>query len=372
MKVLMTDTWLPNQPYVLELARPLSKYVDLTIITNRYYRPGNEPFRCKSVLESKVKEKKTGLLSYFRGLAFLYGSLLFGKYDVIHLQAFKQQRFEMPAYLLARRFTRKKLVCTAHNILPHESGGKKEAAMLRKWYRACDAIIVHNEHSKKVLIDFEPAAADKIRVVPHGTFSEYAPSVKETPHEKTVFLQFGMIRKYKGIDDLLKAASQLPEAFRNSIRIVIAGNQRRELDDTDYQAMLDRYGVGDFVDFQPRRVPDEQVPDYFNGADCCLFPYKEIYGSGALLLAYTFDKPVIASGIPTFVEETDGGKTGLLYDPLDENGLSRAIMQFAGFSAEKKAAMRGSIRELCDTKYSWAVSARRMDGIYREIAGGSR
>lgn len=372
MKVLMTDTWLPNQPYVLELARPLSKRVDLTLITNRYYHPVNESFRCKSVLESKVKEKKLGMLSYFRGLASLYGSILFGRYDVIHLQAFKQQRYEMPAYLLARRLTGKKLVCTAHNILPHESGGKKEADRLKKWYRACDAIIVHNEHSKKVLVDFEPSVEEKVHVVPHGTFSEYDASVKAAPHEKTVFLQFGMVRKYKGIDDLLKAASLLPEEYRKKIRIIVAGNQRRELDDTDYQALLKQYGLEDFVELQLRRVPDEEVADYFNGADCCLFPYKVIYGSGALLLAYTFGKPVIASGIPTFTEETDGGKTGLLYDPQSERGLAEAIQRFADLSEAEKEGMKENIRELCRTKYSWSVSAQTLAGIYEQLTGSSQ
>ena len=81
----------------------------------------------------------------------------------------------------------------------------------------------------------------------------------------------------------MAAASLLPSEYREKIKIIIAGNQRKDLDDTDYQAIMDGLGVQDVVEFLPQRVPDEQVPDYFNRADCCLFPYKEIYGSGALL-----------------------------------------------------------------------------------------
>ena len=368
MKVLMIDQWLPGQTYALELARPLSGQVSLTLMTTRYYQPQREPFRCQNVLESKVKEKKLGFPSYLRGLLSLYGAALFGRYDVLHVQAFKKQRLETPAFSLARRLTRKKLVYTAHNILPHESGGPKEAERLKKWYQLCDAIIVHNEHSRKVLIDFEPSVAEKIHVVPHGTYSEFSAFAKEQPHEKTVFLQFSMIRKYKGISDLLKAAAQLPEEYRNKIRIVIAGNQRKDLDDTDYRAMLEEYGLGDFVTFKPARVPDEQVPDYFNQADCCLFPYTEIYGSGALLMAYSFEKPVLASGIPTFVEETDGGKTGLLYDPAQEGGLAEAIRRFTDLSEAEKAVMKENIRTICKTKYSWSVSAAALAEIYRTVA----
>lgn len=371
MKALMIDQWLPNQPYALELARPLTSHLSLTLITNRYYRPGSEPFRCKSVLESKVTEKRLGFLSYLRGLASLYGAVVFGRYDVVHLQSFKKQRFEMPAFTAAKRLTRKKLVYTAHNILPHEGAGKKETETLKKWYRLCDAIIVHNEYSKKVLLGFEPSVEQKIHVIPHGTFDEYSPFVRKTPHEKTVFLQFGMIRKYKGIDDLLKAVSLLPQEYRKKLRVVIAGNQRKDLDDTDYQAILDGYGVADCVEFLPRRVPDEQLPDYFNGADCCLFPYKEIYGSGALLLAYTFGVPVIASAIPTFVEETENGKTGLLYDPHNERGLTETIMRFVDLSAVEKAAMEKDIQNLCETKYNWDVSAHMLAEVYQRVTGGS-
>ena len=67
MKVLMIDQWLPGQTYALELARPLSGQVSLTLMTTRYYQPQREPFRCQNVLESKVKEKKLGFPSYLRG-----------------------------------------------------------------------------------------------------------------------------------------------------------------------------------------------------------------------------------------------------------------------------------------------------------------
>ena len=371
MKVLLIDQWLPKQTYALELSRPLSRLVSLTVMTNRYYVPEGESFRCKSVLESMVKEKRLGFLSYLRGLVSMYSAALLGRYDVLHVQAFKKPALEMPAFSLARRLTKKKLVYTAHNILPHEGAGAKETEQLKKWYRLCDAIIVHNEHSKQVLIGFVPGVADKIHVIPHGTYDDFSAFVKPVPHEKTVFLQFGMIRKYKGIDDLMKAASMLNPEYRKRIRIVIAGNQRKDLDNTDYQALMDELGVRDVVEFLPQRVPDEKVPDYFNGADCSLFPYKEIYGSGALLMAYSFEKPVIASDIPTFVEETDGGKTGLLYDQKDTKALAEAMQRFADLSEADKDAMKENIRILCKTKYNWTESARALADIYREAAGGA-
>lgn len=372
MKVLMIDQWLPLQPYAQELCRPLSQEVDLTLATTRYYVSKREPFRVKCVLESKAKKSISGLARYFGGVLWMYGAALFGSYDVIHIQAFKKWEFEMLPFRMAKSIRKRKIVYTAHNILPHEHDDKqtKEADALKNWYRACDAIIVHNEQSRNVLIDFLPEVAEKIQVVPHGTFDTFSAFADQTVHDKTVFLQFGMFRKYKGIDFLLKAVSGFPKEIREKICIVIVGNQRKDQDDTDYKAILEAEGVSDFVYMDNHRVPDDKVAEYFNQADCCLFPYSNIYGSGALLMAYSFEKPVIASNIPTFTEETDYGKTGLLYEPGNAEDLRKAVIHFMKMPEEEKYQMKMNIQELCRTKYSWKVSAKRLKEIYEAVLDG--
>lgn len=369
MKVLMIEQMLPENTYSQELCHCLGQYADITLATTRYYVPGQEPYKSVRVFETRVKQGFKELAMYFRGVLWMYGAAIFGKYDVIHVQTLKKWAIEKPAIVLARRLTKKKLVYTAHNVLPHEHGGnKKEEEDLKQWYRLCDAIIVHNEQSKQILISFCPDVSDKIHVIAHGTFSAFSSAVKETPHDKTVFLQFGQLRKYKGVAQLLKAASLIPEEYRKKIRIVIAGKQWKNLDDTDYGALLDEYKLRDFVELNNDWIPDEAMSNYFNGADCCLFPYTNIYGSGALLMAYTFGKPVIASGIPAFIEETDNGRTGLLYDPKDDAALAKAIQTFTDLPKEKIEAMRTSIRDLCENKYSWAVSAKSISEIYKKLA----
>lgn len=368
MKVLMIEQMLPENTYSQELCRRLGKHVDLTLATTRYYQPGQEPYKTKRVFETRVKNGVKEMAMYVRGVLWLYGAALFGRYDVIHVQTFKKWSVEKPAVVWAHRLRKKKLVFTAHNILPHEHGGNsKEEQSLRDWYRLCDAIIVHNEQSKKTLLGFEPKAVDKVHVVPHGIFASFSGSAETVPHQKTVFLQFGLIRKYKGIAFLLKAASLIPEEYRQKIRIVIAGKQWKNLDDTDYEGMIDALGLRDFVELDNDWIPDEKMAEYFNGADCCLFPYTNIYGSGALLMAYTFHKPVIASSIPAFEEETDNGKTGLLYNPDDEQALADAICRFTDAPEAEKENMRQSIRTLCADKYNWEVSANALAGIYRAL-----
>ncbi len=368
MRVLMIDHMLPENTYTEELCRQLGARTELTLLTTRYYHPGQESFRCKSVFETRIKSGRAGLLRYVWGLVRQYVLVLFSRCDVMHVQTFKRETLEMPLYLLAKRLGRRKLVYTAHNILPHEhDGASKAETRLRSWYRACDAIMVHNEQSRQVLLDFAPECAGKVYVIAHGTFHAFSGAQAALPHEKTVFLQFGQLRKYKGVDILLRAAALLPKETREKIRIVIAGKQWKNLDDSDYEGMLDENGLRDFVEFRNDFIPDEEVPAYFNTADCCLFPYRDIYGSGALLMAYTFGVPVIASGIPAFVEETEGGKTGLLYEPGDEQSFADAIRRFTELSEAERQAMKARIRALCENKYNWAVSAERLTEVYQAL-----
>ena len=365
MKVLMLDQWLPGQPYSQSLCRQLARHVDLTLCAPRAYHPEGEPFRGLCVLENRVKEKKVaGLLSYFRGIARLGREVLFGGYDVLHVQAFKKASLEIPLLTALCRLRHVRLVATAHNILPHESGGEKEARLLRRWYGACDALIVHNQASRQVLEAFAPEAAPRIHVLPHGTFDSYGRPPAPVPHDKTVFLLFGKIRRYKGICELLQACALLPAEARSRMEVVIAGSQRKGEDPTDYAAMVEDLGLNSFVRLDLRFIDDREVPELLGRADCCLFPYREIYGSGALLLSYGFERPVIASNLPTFVEETDNGATGLLYESGSPEALRDALLRFLELSPGEKARMQEAIRTLCHTKYTWETSARELFSIY--------
>ena len=87
-------------------------------------------------------------------------------------------------------------------------------------------------------------------------------------------------------------------------------------------------------------------------------------------MAYSFEKPVIVSGIPTFIEETDQGATGLIYDREEERGLTDALIRFAEMTETEKQTMKENIRRLCKTKYNWDVSAKTLASVY-ETAGKS-
>ena len=97
----------------------------------------------------------------------------------------------------ARRLPRPR-VLTAHNVLPHsgEADGEERSAL----YGAFDRVVVHTRGGAEQLARFGVPAERVVRI-PHGTFD--TPSSIEPPSGRTL-LFFGLIRRYKGLDVLVR------------------------------------------------------------------------------------------------------------------------------------------------------------------------
>ena len=62
---------------------------------------------------------------YGKGLFRLQKEIKKGSYDVVHVQSFKDAKYEIPLYCKNKKYI-PRLVHTVHNLLPHEavSGGQ--------------------------------------------------------------------------------------------------------------------------------------------------------------------------------------------------------------------------------------------------------
>lgn len=362
MKVLMVDVFLPENNYALELACELTKITDLTLFCREDVGDIDSLVKNKKKLYRGHKPKLIAIYEYLRGIYWLRKELKLD-YDVIHVQAFKFAWLEVPMYIKVKK-RGKILVHTVHNVLPHEVK-KKDRETYQKIYEASDVLVVHNERTKKQLMSEFAVDENKIAVIPHGIYGDMVPNVTRTS-DKVRFMMFGIIREYKGLDILLKAISQIPEAVRDKCEFVIAGKQDLKLDPFDYVALAKKLEIEDCVKFDLRRIGDEELPELFANADACVFPYKEIYGSGALLMAYTYQKPVIASNVPTFIEETENGKTGLLFKNENPQSLAETIERFVNLDDQQRKSYSDYIAKLVNEKYNWAASAKKTVEAYEK------
>ncbi|MGN1317783.1 MAG: glycosyltransferase family 4 protein [Lachnospirales bacterium] len=365
MKLLMIEHFLPGNTYTLELLKKLKDYVDITLLCKKNAANTDSVVRAKKILYTKINNKIFALFSYGISLIRTAFEIIVGRYDVIHIQTFKMAKVEIPLYKILKKITKAKWVYTVHNILPHETKAS-DKKIYSGIYNMCHCLIVHNEQSKIRLIKDFNINEDKIRVIAHGAYEAPLAENVKNGEGKINYLAFGAMRKYKGIDILLNAISLIPKEERKNKTFVIAGRHDKGQDNNDYEKMIKDLDIEDCVTLIERRIEDSELPQLFGKANVCVFPYREIYGSGALLMAYTYSKPVIASDVPVFVEETDNGKTGMLFESENPKSLADTIIKFANVSNKVYNDYENEIKRLVNEKYNWSISAKKTYDVYRE------
>lgn len=288
--------------------------------------------------------------------------------------------FDRTLLLLYYKMCGKKIVYTAHNISKEARDGVDtwyHRTSLKSLYRLADATIVHTESMKEELIAAFHVPSDKIYVVRHG-INLLVPRTGMTkiearqkldlPATAHVILFFGYISKYKGVDLLIDAVSRMANddpaatlviagqfkctsAFRTSIEIRLAQLQTR-------------ISVKTFFQF----IPPEQVEELFVAADCVALPYRAIYQSGIIFLAYRFGIPLVATDVGSFREDIIDGKTGILCERDNVISLSEAFQKY--FSSPlflHQNQTRIDIARWAEERYSWGQIGKQTADIYAKL-----
>jgi glycosyltransferase involved in cell wall biosynthesis len=224
-----------------------------------------------------------------------------------------------------------KIICIADNIFPHEKiPGEK---LLTKYFiNPVDAFITMSE---KVLSDLHQFTRNKpAQFIPHPLYDNFGEKItKEEARKKLginsddkVLLFFGFIRKYKGLDILLKAIKILnAESKIKNLKLLIAGEFYE--DEKNYQQLLNDPNVKDHLILHTHFIANSEVKYYLCAADCVIQPYRSATQSGVTPLAYHFEIPMIVTnvgGLPSLVPDK---KVGLIAEPNAES-IAEKIVEF--------------------------------------------
>lgn len=212
-----------------------------------------------------------------------------------------------------------KIVWTVHNILPHDSKLKQAQIDLRvELIKLVDIIHIMNDDTQRLAEPFFEIPSEKIISTPHPSYRRFYPSVVsrvesrfqlDIPQNSSVFIFFGSIQAYKGLEDLLNAFEKL-QLINPEIYLLIAG---KVVNKSYFSSLRGRINSNNSIRLIDSRIVNENVQYYFSASDYCVCPYRISLNSGVAHLSHTFNIPVIApniGGFRTLLEE--GG--GLLYD----------------------------------------------------------
>lgn len=226
----------------------------------------------------------------------------------------------------------KTFVYTVHNIKPNFAQSKSFILLNRIAQRLvlslANRIHAHSHYVRETLAN-DYGKKEGVIVVPHGSYVGYYPNQMSRPQAREqlglsdgafVYLFLGLLRPYKGLEDLIDAFEELGSS---SDQLLLVG---RALSDSYKDDLVNLCQNRPGVRLIPEFVPDEDIQLYMNACDICVLPYKDMTTSGAAALALSFGRPIIAPAITSFPELVIP-QAGLLYDPSRPEALSLALQQ---------------------------------------------
>jgi glycosyltransferase involved in cell wall biosynthesis len=303
-----------------------------------------------------------------------------GRPDIIHVHWTEPyiargagvSRLKAQRTLLELRLARRAgmgIVWTAHDLFRHDRReDPDERAFMRSLFALADAVIVHCGAAADGLIaalGLDPAEHRRISLIPHGHYrGAYPDTITRVqarvqlglPAEARVIAFTGWLRAYKGVAELIEAFARLPE---QDARLVVAG----QATDAAYaQRLSELAGRDTRVRLDLGFVPDEELQVYLRAADVVATPFLEVFTSGSVLLAMSFERAVIAPRRGCVTDALDEAG-GILYDADDPQGLEGALRVAMG--ADLKAMGRHNGERL--ERFDWSQVAEATRLVYEAV-----
>ena len=371
-KVLVVETLSASNDYAVSLAAALAEKTNLTFLTVRDSQiPADTPCRLLRAIPLRGRLGFKNALPLFEYILVLTRELWHHRRGIVHIQFFQYKAVEAPIYILARLLFLRRLIFTAHDALPHEPK-RWHKLFYKLWYRVVDEIHVLGSYTAEKLQELG-IRTEQIHLVPHGNYDLFlfrnTPEPRDSTRKRygarsndTVFLMFGLIRPYKGLDLLVQAFCKVP--IDCNAYLIVAGGGDQDLFDSA-KALLRRGGKDRRASLNFGFVEDAELANLITASDAVVLPYRHIYQSGALLLAMTYGKAIIASDIPGFRDYVTHGEESLLINPENSAELSNAIQALSG-DADRRLEMGERARLRACQTYGWSKIADDLVKIYAE------
>ena len=364
MRALVVDPPAYTPPYDHSLARGLAAAgVDVELLTSHFPHgpvPATDGYAVDEFFYRRSSHRSARARRIGRSLEHIPDMWRLRKRarsaDVVHYQWLPVPPVDR--FLLDRATPR---ILTMHWRLPDPTSfvGRSYAATLR----GMDHVIIHTESGRVRLIDEFGVEAERITVIPHGAFDYLArldervalPAELATT-DRPVVLAFGLIRPYKGTEDLLAAIESIPGA-----ELWIVGMPRMDM--TAIRAAAAE--LGDRVRLIERFVPDPELPAFFERADVVALPYHHIEQSGILYTAMAFGKPLVLTDVGGFHEIAEQG-AAILTPPRDVGALAAALRDVLGDDA-RRAGLAEAASSLAAGPYSWERIGEQTRSVYERV-----
>ena len=260
-----------------------------------------------------------------------------------------------------------KLIWTIHEVIAHTAITDNDIAISQSISQRMSLIAnVKIIHSSSVIDEMleNKLNIDNSVIIPHGSYvGVYPDSITrdkareelEIKPKEIMILFFGLVRPYKGVDDLIEAYSKL---ITKHVKLVIVG----KCIDLKLNKKILKYQKSIKFEFYNGHVSDDEVAKYFKASDIVCLPFKEITTSGSVLLALSFGKPIVAPRIGVLIDLP--ADVGFLYDPSRADSLFLSLTE--AISSKHLDRMSESASRYTES-LSWDKIAEQTYKVYKEV-----
>jgi glycosyltransferase involved in cell wall biosynthesis len=218
--------------------------------------------------------------------------------------------------------------------------------------------VIHSEADREPLLRRYRLGRRPCMVIPHGPYDHHVATpldgrevrVRPVPSHVANLLFFGVIRPFKGLEDLVEAFDGLSDQEVQGYWLTVVGETWEGWDLPIRLIEASRHRAR--ITLVNRYVDDVEVTQFFADADAVVLPYHRSSASGPAHVAMSHRLPLVITavgGLPAAVEGYEGAVLIPPRDPIALREAIRSIPDMAGrsfsdpHSWQRTAALYGEL-----------------------------
>ena len=255
---------------------------------------------------------------------------------------------------IVARVTGMRVVIELHELQDPGEAGLALARSYGHWglrllIRLAHGCIVHSNSDWQLFETNYGPMNVRVALVPHGPYDQYRDlqessdpaiaaaisAVRTAPKSGGVvnLLFFGLIRPYKGLEDLLRVFNALPREEAERLWLTVVGETWEGT--TEPARLIATSPHADRITFVNEYVPDEVVGAAFAHADVAILPYRRSSSSGILHVAMSWGLPIVVTSVGGLPEAATGYAGAIFVPPGDPARLKEGLMQAAALAGQR-------------------------------------
>jgi glycosyltransferase involved in cell wall biosynthesis len=213
--------------------------------------------------------------------------------------------------------------------------------------------LMHSRHDlNQVLATYGAARLRHIvmDIAPHGPYDHLPPTPDNPADGVTRLLFFGLIRPYKGVEDLVTAFNALSPEQAARFTLTVVGETWEGW--TRPAELIAASPHADRITFVNRYVSDAEAGRFFDAADALVLPYRRGSASGPLQIAMSRGIHVLLYAVGGLVEAVADYDGAVLVPGDDVDALRAAMLDLPARRARR-----------FPDPHSWSATTAALDRI---------